>query len=132
MQSNTPIVIICCSTSVSTMSKVFFLMFNINLPRNRGWWLCGWEPLFEWNWSEFCAGRGDNWEVADPCLLDNTILRNAVKVSYNKSGTGKPPLVPFCSQQQDKGIAGVSCLHSVLLRADTEAAQQEMSTHPES
>ncbi|KAI1234303.1 Serine/threonine-protein kinase WNK2, partial [Lamprotornis superbus] len=34
--------------------------------------------------------------------------------------------------QQDKAVAGASCLRSVLLRADTEAAQQGMSTHPES
>lgn len=110
-------------------------MFNIYLPQNRGWWLSGWEPLFEWNWSASCAWRGDSWGCADPCLLlwasGQPHPQKRCLSFPQQAGNWKAPVGPLLFSAAGQSHCRAACLCSVLLshlRADPGAAQQGTST----
>lgn len=113
-------------------------MFNINLPQNRGWWLSGWEPLFEWHWSESCPERGDSWGGADPCLLYWALgqyhPQKCCPSILQRIGNWQAPVGPLMFSAAGKRHGKVRrvciqcCCHGWGLTQ--RQAQQGMSTHP--
>lgn len=99
-------------------------MFTINLPQSRGWWLHGWELLFEWNWRESCAGTGAAGAVLALACWTRPSSEMLPKYPTANRGLGIPQWSPAVVSSRTR-----PCLCSVLLRADTEAAQRGRSTH---